>query len=168
MSLTGGGEITARIVLDASGRCAGFARQRGVKRRSLDRMVALVGYVVRRADADVEPAATLVEATMEGWWYSVPLPQKRLVAVFMTDTDIARLAGASTEGWLNELAAAPHTGARALRFGAGLAGPPIIVPAATSRLERFGDADWLAIGDAAVTQDPLSSGGNPACDDKRV
>jgi flavin-dependent dehydrogenase len=154
-----GGEIAARIVLDASGRGAGFARQRGVKRRALDRMVALAGHVVRRADAEVEPAATLVEATPEGWWYSAPLPQDRLVAVFMTDADLARAMGASTESWLDRLAATTHTGARALRYGAGLAGPPVIVPAASSRLQRFGETDWLAIGDAAATQDPLSSEG---------
>jgi flavin-dependent dehydrogenase len=159
MNLANGGEIDARIVLDASGRCASFARQRGVKRATLDRMVALVGYVVRRADAEAEPAATLVEATADGWWYSAPLPQDRLATVFMTDTDIARASGASAESWLDRLAAAPHTGARALRYGAGLAGPPAMVPAASSRLLRFGDADWLAIGDAAATQDPLSSEG---------
>lgn len=159
LCLADGGEITARIVLDASGRAASFARQRGVKRQTLDRMVALVGHIVRRADAEAEPAASLVEATAEGWWYSAPLPQDRLVAVFMTDSDIARETGASTEGWLERLAAAPHTGARALRYGTGLAGPPVIVPAASSRLERFGDVDWLAIGDAAATRDPLSSEG---------
>jgi flavin-dependent dehydrogenase len=122
-------------------------------------MVALASHVVRRADAEVEPAATLVEATPEGWWYSAPLPQDRLVAVFMTDTDIARGAGVSTESWLERLAAATHTGARALRYGAGLASPPVIVPASCSRLERFGETDWLAIGDAAASQDPLSSEG---------
>jgi flavin-dependent dehydrogenase len=159
VGLANGEEITAPIVLDASGRSACFARQRGIKRRSLDRMVALVGYVVRRADAEAEPAATLVEATAEGWWYSAPLPQHRLVTVFMTDTDIARVDGAAIESWLDRLAAAQHTAARALRYGAGLAGPPMIVAAASSRLERFGDTDWLAIGDAAATQDPLSSEG---------
>jgi flavin-dependent dehydrogenase len=159
LHLADGGEIAARIVLDASGRSASFARQRGVKRRALDRMVALAGHVVRRADAEPEPAATLVEATPEGWWYSAPLPQDRLVAVFMTDADLTRAAGASAESWLERLAAAEHTGARALRYGAGLAGPPVIVPAASGRLERFGETDWLAIGDAAATQDPLSSEG---------
>jgi len=159
IGLADGEEITAPIVLDASGRSAAFARQRGVRRRALDRMVALVGHVVRRADADTEPAATLVEATEEGWWYSAPLPQHRLVTVFMTDSDIARVAGAATQSWLDRLAAAQHTAARALRYGAGLAGPPRIVAAASSRLERFGDTDWLAIGDAAASQDPLSSEG---------
>jgi flavin-dependent dehydrogenase len=157
--LADGGEITARIVLDASGRGAGFARQRGIRRQAVDRMVALVGYVVRRADAEVEPAATLIEATAEGWWYTAPLPQDRLAAVFMTDTDVARSCGISAESWLDRLAAAPHTGARALRYGTGLAGPPVMVPATSSRLERFGGTDWLAIGDAAATQDPLSSEG---------
>jgi flavin-dependent dehydrogenase len=157
--LEDGAEITASIVIDASGRSACFARQRNVKRRALDRMVALVGYVVRRGDAEAEPAATLVEATAEGWWYSAPLPQDRLVTIFMTDADLARGIGVSTESWLERLSSATHTGARALRYGAGLAGPPLVMPASSSRLERFGDADWLAIGDAAATQDPLSSEG---------
>ncbi len=159
IGLADGKQITTRFVLDASGRSASFARQRGVRRHALDRMVALVGYVVRRADADDEPAATLVEAAADGWWYSAPLPQDRLVTMFMTDADVARAAGASTQAWLDRLAAAPHTAERALRYGAGLAGPPTIVPAASSRLERFGGEDWLAIGDAAATQDPLSSEG---------
>jgi len=148
--LEDGAEITASIVIDASGRSACFARQRNVKRRALDRMVALVGYVVRRGDAEAEPAATLVEATAEGWWYSAPLPQDRLVTIFMTDADLARGIGVSTESWLERLSSATHTGARALRYGAGLAGPPLVVPASSSRLERFGDADWLAIGFGSV------------------
>ena len=68
-------------------------------------------------------------------------------------------AGISTPAWLDRLAGAGHTAARALRYGAGLAGPPFIVPAASGRLERFGDTDWLALGDAAASQDPLSSEG---------
>ena len=157
--LEDGAEITASIVIDASGRKACFARQRNVKRRALDRMVALVGYVVRREGAEAEPAATLVEATAEGWWYSAPLPQDRLVTIFMTDADLVRGIGVSTESWLERLAGARHTGARALRYGAGLAGLPVAVPASSSRLDRFGDVDWLAVGDAAATQDPLSSEG---------
>ena len=159
LRLSDGQEITVPIVLDAGGRGAGFARQRGVKRCMLDRMIALVGQVVRRADAGPEPAATLVEATEAGWWYSAPLPQDRLVIAFMTDADLARGIGVSSESWLRRLAASACTGERALRYGAGLAGPPLVVPASSSRLDRFGDADWLAIGDAAATQDPLSSEG---------
>ena len=159
LHVAGGHEMTTRIVLDATGRSASFARQRGVKRRAIDRMIALIGYVARRADAETEPAATLVEAVPEGWWYSAPLPQDRLVTVFMTDADLARDAGISTQAWLDRLASAEHTAARALRYGSGLAGPPFIVPAASGRLERFGDTNWLALGDAAASQDPLSSEG---------
>ncbi len=159
LTLAGGAETTARLVLDASGRAAVFARQRGVTRRALDRMIGVMGYVVRRPDAEPERAATLVEASEDGWWYSAPLPQDRLAAAFMTDTDLARTGVTSPKAWLDRLAAAPHTGARAASYGAGLAGPPVVVAAASGRLSRFGDADWLAIGDAAATQDPLSSEG---------
>ena len=105
------------------------------------------------------PAATLVEAAGTGWWYSAPLPQDRLITVFMTDADLARDGVTRFSGWLDRLAAAPHTGARALRYGAGLACPPMVVPAASARLDRMGGADWLAIGDAAASFDPLSSQG---------
>lgn len=159
LTLSGGREVVARVVLDASGRAAVFARQRGVARRALDRMIGVMGHVVRRADGEVERAATLVEATEDGWWYSAPLPQDRLAVAFMTDSDLARPTVASPQAWLDRLAAAPHTGARVANYGAGLAGPPVVVAAASGRLSRFGDADWLAIGDAAATQDPLSSEG---------
>jgi len=79
--------------------------------------------------------------------------------VLMTDADLADGAGALTTSWLDRLAAAEHTAARALRYGAGLAGPPSIAAAVSARLERFGGADWMALGDAAATQDPLSSEG---------
>lgn len=158
LRLNDGRCIDASIVLDASGRNAAFARQRGVKRRAIDRMIALVGYVVHRDDAEAEPAATLVEAVPHGWWYSAPLPHDRLVTMLMTDADLARGA-ISTESWLARLTEAPHTAARALRYGNGLAGPPVIVPAVSGRLDHFGGRDWLALGDAAASQDPLSSEG---------
>jgi flavin-dependent dehydrogenase len=82
-----------------------------------------------------------------------------MVAVLMTDAGLARSGATSLEGWLDRLAAAPHTAARTLRFGAGLAGPPVVVPAASGRLDQFCDRDWLAIGDAAASRDPLSSEG---------
>jgi flavin-dependent dehydrogenase len=159
LSLTDGDAIEVPFVLDATGRRSAFARALGIRRRPIDRMVAVAGYVARRADGPAEPAATLVEATESGWWYSAPLPQDRLVAVFMTDADLARDGVTGLHGWLDRLAAAPGTGARALRYGAGLAGPPMVVPAASGRLDRIAGPDWLAIGDAAASFDPLSSQG---------
>jgi flavin-dependent dehydrogenase len=153
------GEFAARLVLDATGRAAVFARQRGVRRRAFDRLVGIAAYVVRRTEAPHEPAVTFVEATAEGWWYSAPLPRDRMVAVLMTDAGLARSGATSLEGWLDRLAAAPHTAARLSRFGAGLASPPVVVPAASGRLDHFCDRDWLAIGDAAASRDPLSSEG---------
>jgi flavin-dependent dehydrogenase len=159
LGLTGGASIGARLVLDASGRGAVFARQRGVMRHGVDRMVGVTAYVARRPDLEAEPAATLVEATERGWWYSAPLPQDRLAVAFMTDSDLSPAAINSPQAWLEHLALAPHTAARVAHYGAGLAGPPVVVAAASGRLARFGEPDWLAIGDAAATQDPLSSEG---------
>jgi len=154
-----GGGMTVQLVIDASGRAARFARALGVRRRAIDRLVGIAGYVVQHHDAPVEPATTLVEAMETGWWYSTPLPQARLAAVFMTDADLARDGVRRIDSWLERLASAPLTGARAARYGAGLAGPPAVLPASSARLDRLGGRDWLAIGDAACTYDPLASQG---------
>jgi flavin-dependent dehydrogenase len=153
------GGVTVPLVIDASGRAACFARALGIRRRAIDRLVGIAGYVVQRHDAPEEQAATLVEAMETGWWYSAPLPQARLAAVFMTDADLARDGVTRIAVWLDRLAAAPVTGTRAARYGAGLAGLPVVVPASSARLERTGGPDWLAVGDASCTYDPLASQG---------
>lgn len=152
-------EIEVPFAIDASGRSSVLARALGHRRRAIDRLIGIAGFVVPRGDAPEEPAVNLVEAVEAGWWYSAPLPQRRLAAVFMTDSDLARDGAATLQGWLDRLAAAPHTGARVARYGIGLAGPPVPVPASSARLDVMGGHNWLAIGDAACSHDPLSSQG---------
>jgi flavin-dependent dehydrogenase len=154
-----GGRVPAALVIDASGRAACFARALGIRRRPIDRLIGIAAYVARRRDAPEEPAAILVEAVETGWWYSAPLPQAQLAAVFMTDADQARDGVTRIGPWLDQLASAPLTGGRAARYGAGLVGLPVVVPASSARLDQTGGQDWLAIGDAACTYDPLASQG---------
>jgi flavin-dependent dehydrogenase len=153
--------LSARFVIDASGRRASLARQLGVPAHRDD---ALVGVALRFAPRSwgtsdcVEPAATLVEATPDGWWYTAPVPDGQLVAVFMTDAPLVQaLRLTDPEGVRQALASAPHTRARLI--GREAPAPPQVASACSRRLAELVGPGWVAAGDAAASFDPLSSMG---------
>lgn len=147
--------VEAKFVIDATGRRAAFATQRGVRKVLQDR---LLGVSVM---FDAEPSGdtyTLVEACEEGWWYSALLPAGKLVVFCMTDADLARGRGLnSPPNWLEHLKRTRHTIERVRR--ATPLNTPSVHAAHTQRLERSTGDAWLAVGDAATTFDPLSSQG---------
>ena len=157
------GVLRARFLVDASGRASALARICEVDRVSIDRLVGATmflqpreGSSPRRADPD--GLFTVIEATQDGWWYSAPLPHGQLVVACMTDADIAmRAALRDAECWL---AQARCTRATIDRIGSYvLKGTPRLASANTSRLSSVVGPSWLAVGDAAVSLDPLSSQG---------
>jgi flavin-dependent dehydrogenase len=146
----GRSSITARFVIDASGRGRSFARLCGVGQVRLDTMVACFAYLDTRADAVVE---TIVEAQSDGWWYSARLPGGRSVVSFLSDA--SRVAN----GGGRDLAARIPT-AMAARLAAVPAGTRFRnVAADSSRLRVFAANGWIAAGDAAATYDPLAAQG---------
>jgi flavin-dependent dehydrogenase len=152
-----GGTVEAPYVLDATGRAGWFAHRAGARRVVDDVLVAAVAFL----DAQGEPGRdsfTLVEAVEEGWWYTAVLPGARLAAMFVTDPAVvAPRYATSLDGWRALLEAAPRTRERVA--GYALAEPPRIVDAGSARLDTVAGDHWLAIGDAAMALDPLSSHG---------
>jgi flavin-dependent dehydrogenase len=145
--------LATDILIDGTGRSAWLARLQGARRIIHDRLVGVIGFGLGLA---VEDRRTIIEATPDGWWYSARLPQQKVVAAFMTDADLLpRGHKAIRRYWLNQIQAAPMTGA--------LCAEPIgdlqVKVAGTVRLDRASGPGWLAIGDAAVAYDPLSSQG---------
>ena len=155
--------LTARFLVDATGRACALARICGVERVSIDRLVGATMFLAPRADGTARPpdpcgSIALIEAMPDGWWYSAPLPGGRLVAAYMTDADIATSQTVrETEGWLRQ---ARRTRGTRERLAAYLVeGHPQLSSANTSRLTSIVGRSWLAVGDAAVSFDPLSSQG---------
>lgn len=154
--------LNARFVVDASGRASAFARRCGSARRVIDRLVGVVGYFELAPSSKTEPGArvTLVEAAEHGWWYSALLPEGKLVAVYMTDADVATARQAGTEaGWMTLIRQTEQTRARIEVSDYRLTAVPRIVSAHSSCLTTVASSSWLAVGDAAATYDPLSSQG---------
>ena len=147
---------TAGYVVDASGRAAAFARRCGAWRRPLDHLVGVVAWY---SGGQPLRQVTLVEAERDGWWYSAPLPQQRMVLAFMTEAGKQPASALRERLMRPDAAHAPLTCQRLAEYGGTADAPAIIVPAFSARLGSAGGDGWLAVGDAAASYDPLSSQG---------
>ena len=151
----GASELSCRWLVDAGGRQASIARSLGARRERADRLVAVYG-AVRVEDSDVD-ARTRIEATPSGWWYSAIVAGGRRVVAFLTDPDLLDRALRTRAGFATALAATCNL----LPEGAEveLVHGPATTAAHGARLLPAHGARWLAVGDAALAFDPLSSQG---------
>jgi flavin-dependent dehydrogenase len=151
------GELSAQFVIDASGKHAVFARHNGARRNVGDWLVGTVGFY-SFPGAQPCDSFTVVEASPLGWWYSALLPEGRMAAAFMSDSDIIRRYRLhQREPWLDLLASSRHT--RQRLAGGVLESRPLVCPAYSQILEPIAGDGWIAAGEAAVGFDPLSSMG---------
>jgi flavin-dependent dehydrogenase len=146
---TGSGsvELGPALVVDASGRSSWLGRRMGERRR-VDRLIG----VFRRYRCEGTPRPVLtVESAVDGWWYAVPAPERELVVVHMTDADLW-----SAGEWDKRLAETDLV--RRLCEGLASVGGEVARSAYSVRtsLDRPGA---LAVGDACLAVDPLSSDG---------
>lgn len=148
--------ITAKFIVDASGRNAVLARKIGAQTGRVDR---LCGYQRYYQPGEVRDLKVQIEAAPLGWWYTAPLPGGRLAATFFTDADIAATHGLrEVQNWEAGLRHAPLTAKRLA--GAEAEGSDITVFQAVSHsLTHTAGEGWLAAGDAACAFDPLSGAG---------
>jgi flavin-dependent dehydrogenase len=148
----------ARVLVDASGRRSAIARRLGAKRITMDRLIGCVAFFRPTSPEIVKPQVMLVEAARDGWWYSAPLPDERVVVVYMTDADLfAKLEGPLMSRLAELIGRAPLTAERLEHFD--LDHGPSVSAANSSRLDRVWGDNWIAVGDSTMAFDPLSSQG---------
>ena len=154
--LDSGQGLHCRLAIDATGRASWLARRLGARRIEADAQIAVMATLGSPGPPPSD-TTSLVEAVPRGWWYSTPLPDGRLVAALFTDPDLIDRATAVTpEGWRDLLAETRHTRDRAGDLPPGVVR---IAAAGSNRLDPVAGDGWLAVGDAAMTFDPLSSHG---------
>lgn len=158
ISLEDGSTITTPQVVDATGRAAWLARRRGASRQLEDPAIAVVGFL--RTTQSPDPSAfAFVESVPSGWWYSATLPNNRMATAYVTHPELLDRTMRDPTRWRGFLDLAPNTRARIEAYGYKPDGDIVIRGATGGILDPlFGDG-WLAIGDAAVAFDPLSSHG---------
>jgi flavin-dependent dehydrogenase len=147
--------LSARWLVDATGRRSMLARKLGAVRHRDSSLVALYAHGLPHDAFRLE--YTLVESVPIGWWYAARLPSGAPIAgVHLDPQDAVRLV-AQRDGWRGALAATRHLAPHLAPIG--FAEPMPAVEACGACLDRVFGAGWIACGDAALSFDPLSSQG---------
>ncbi len=151
----GRGVLRGQWAIDATGRAAWFIRRQGVRPVVKDHLVGVVAYFDPPGPLDLR---LFLEAVPDGWWYAAPLPDRRVLAAFMTDHDLLpRDAAGLATFWARQLEA---TRLIAILVPPLPASTPLRVVAANSMWAvTVAGPRWVAAGDAAMTHDPLAGQG---------
>ncbi len=152
--------IGARFVCDASGRARVLARRLRLQAKVCGHLIGLLGYWDGRPERNpADGYNTLVESLPNGWFYTAQLGGNQRVGGFMTDRDLlpVNLRRRARTIYSRALATTRHVRQRLAT--AAWNGEVKIFAANPSLIERCCGSDWLLVGDAASTLDPLCSQG---------
>lgn len=158
---SGESDLSTDIVLDASGRNARAARKLGATLNRVDNLVGIVAQV--KCKKPEEDAGRLhIEAVEKGWWYTVQFADGTLIATFMTDaTNVTQHEQGALGVWQDHLATSRNLAqfVNSDNWPASTPNYVTVFDASTQSLQKMNAANFLAVGDAAVAFDPLSSWG---------
>jgi flavin-dependent dehydrogenase len=152
--------INSAFIVDATGRTSWFCYRQGIRRFSFDSLCGYVSFLSTKTEGDSD-SMTLIESVSDGWWYSALLPKNIRVTSFFTDSNlpIARSIRTSIE-WKNTMMQnTSHIKVIHDKYDYHTISGPYIRIANSSILEKVSGENWLAVGDAAASYDPLSSQG---------
>jgi flavin-dependent dehydrogenase len=149
-------QIQARFVVDASGMKAVFARNVPVERQIVDRLIFVSGFFELPGSISLT-SLTLLEAVEYGWWYMATLPNNRVIAALATDPEVVSAyklgEPANWFALLMNLRILPEHIKPHLHLNEKL----MVSPALSSYLQQPCGSNWLAVGDAASSYDPIMS-----------
>ena len=143
-------QAQADWLIVASGR-SGRPLIHGVVRERSDRLCACFALVPFQGRTD---ARTWLEAASGGWWYSAPVPDGKTALAFFTDADLLPGNLEARRAWLASSLTQTHL------MRERVPEPPAewrIVDAHSGRLVAADIPRLAAVGDAALSLDPLSS-----------
>ncbi|MBL4608895.1 MAG: lysine-epsilon-oxidase maturase LodB [Pseudomonadales bacterium] len=150
--------VRAKYLIDATGRNAKISRRIGMPPKKVDKLVG-VGSFFTFQDQRPLPNDQLIETTELGWWYSALLPNQTLVATFFSDADvISKYRLNHTDNWLKLLQASGKMKTR-LSGAQSNQGKPWIRSAVSQISNAHQYKNFIAVGDAACSFDPISSMG---------
>jgi len=150
------------FVVDASGRSSAFVRRLGVARNTFDE-VLFVNCTFDLSDDAVVLDHSFVEAVSDGWWYAARIPNNKLIVTLCTDISTIKVNGFQNPAkWLALLKqtkwiskAIPSEILDKDPFSLDI----IMHAASSSILSAVCGGNWLAVGDAASSYDPITSAG---------
>lgn len=145
-------DIECTVLVDASGRHP--AKHLPYPSRiKHDELIAIVGFVEADPNSLESSDYTIIEAVSDGWFYSARLPDSKIVIAFMTDPDIYAQGKQRSATYLEELLAETNLTSNRVNFF-----PARRRAFSAISMQRMVTAqpNWIAIGDASQSYDPLS------------
>ncbi|KAF8884288.1 hypothetical protein CPB84DRAFT_1713092 [Gymnopilus junonius] len=163
--------ISAKWIVDGTGRKSSVANKIGIKSITLDPLLAFYAVFIgpeldRNAGTGDNDRQTLIEATADGWWYTSLIshnPPTRIVVFHTLPSHSSAKSSRRTAGFLDRLHdTTTHVSSVIAKCDYTIQeGYPCCTAAGSSHLEKTCDGEerWVAVGDAAIAFDPLSSQG---------
>ena len=157
-------ELAAEILVDATGQGAHAIRKvlGSGKRLSFDRLVAVSIDFPQRQSNEPADATSIVEAVDSGYWYSVLDPDDRRLFTYFTDPDSPTSREMrDTKFFMTALEKSTHVGSLldgCSRDNIGTVRTRVRTATSSRHPSVAGDG-WYAIGDAAMSFDPICSQG---------
>ena len=154
--------VTTKFLIDATGRSSSVSRKLGFKKIIQNRILCFWKIFKPSNKNTDRESLTLIEAVREGWWYTALLPSGHRIVVFFTVAKSLISKQLSKNNFFHSLLhRTTHIKSRLINYESD----PKITPKASATesayLSRLVDKNWLAIGDAGMSFDPISSQGIP-------
>lgn len=148
--------FNTNFVIDATGRNSHFARSLQINRTSFD---SLISCWLTLPNKEKNTMSTITTDS-DGWWYSAVTPKHKRVICFQTDADLIDKSYfknydsffkiIKTNQIINNYIKKEDI--NKIQFHG-------VVSANSTKLNQVCGTQWLALGDAAISFDPLSSQG---------
>ncbi|MFO1002325.1 MAG: hypothetical protein U0936_18515 [Planctomycetaceae bacterium] len=127
--------------------------------QQLDQLISIfaIAQTTQTTDRD---ARTWVVSHPDGWCYTALTPSGKRIIAFQTDSDLAAPENINSAWLSKKLEECPIISALLQKHGYNFTTAPRWIAAHSGRFELCAGKNWLAVGDAAITFDPLSGLGS--------
>lgn len=141
--------------VDATGRQSFLSKKLGEKKIRLDTQMAALCWLKPNSN-DIDNT-TRIKSARDGWWYSARLPcGHRVLAFFSLPRNITKFFKQPSDyiSEANDIGIVPYKISEE-----SMQSQLQVTDASVSKLQKACGVGWLAVGDAALSFDPLSSQG---------
>lgn len=149
--------IKAKYLIDATGRLGSICRKIGVESKRYDELTA-IGKFFYFDESQTIKQDIIIESIEDGWWYCASLPNQKMTLTFFSDANfIKEKRLEKTENWNELLLKTKHIKHKISE--ASSEGKPWVKNAFSQVSDISSKKNFLAVGDAVASFDPISSMG---------
>ncbi|WP_299683077.1 tryptophan 7-halogenase [uncultured Tenacibaculum sp.] len=147
--------FSSKFVIDATGRGAHFAKTQNIKRTKYD---SLISCWLSLPNTKQNTMSTIIPDEF-GWWYSAVIPNNKRILSYQTDADIIEKSVFKNFSSFSKLIHQNKIANQFIENQTNAIEFHGVVSANSTKLNQVVGQQWLALGDAAISFDPLSSQG---------